>query len=141
MATLASRIADLITAIGADVKALQDDVAAIPLYVPFGRSGNLATFTGPRVYFPDTVTLEAATFAVTTAPTGSSAIFEILKNGSPTFSSDPTISASGFLASAGTLAGVTTFTGRTDYLQVQCTQIGSTVPGAELTVVLKLLPA
>jgi len=132
MATLASRLSDLITAIGADMK------DAIPFYVPFGRTGNLSVFTGPRVYFPDDVELIAATFQVTTAPTGSSAIFEVLKNGSGTYSSDPTISASGNLASAGTLTGTTTFTSRTDYLQISCSQVGSTIPGADLTVILKM---
>lgn len=132
MATLESRLASLISAIGPDMK------KALPFYVPFGRTGTLATFTGPRVYFPDDVELLAATFQLTTAPTGSSAIFEVLKNGSGTFSSDPTISASNNLASAGTLAGTTTFTARTDYLQISCSQIGSTIAGADLSVVLKL---
>lgn len=132
MATLQSRLESLITAIGADMK------DALPFYVPFGRTGNLAIFTGPRVYFPDDVELLAATFQLTTQPTGSSAIFEVLKNGSGTFSSDPTISASTNLASAGTLAGTTTFTARTDYLQISCSQIGSTVPGADLAVILKM---
>jgi hypothetical protein len=139
MATLESRLASLITAIGADVKTLTTGLANAPIYVPFGRGGDLATFTGPRLYFPDNVTLKAATFTLTTAPTGSSANFDILKNGSAVYSSVPSVAASDFLASAGTLSGVTTFTGRTDYLQVQCTQVGSTIPGANLSVVLKLV--
>jgi hypothetical protein len=113
---------------------------ALPFYLPFGRPGNLAVFTGPRVYFPDNVEFLGATITVTTAPTGSPAIFEVLKNGSGVFSVDPTISPSGFLASAGTLAGPTMFDARTDYLQVQCTQVGSTVPGADLTMALKMAP-
>lgn len=132
MATLQARLDALISAIGPDMK------KALAFYVPFGRTGNLSVFTGPRVYFPDNVELMAATFQVTTAPTGSSAIFEVLKNGSGTFSSDPTISASGFLASTGTLAGTTTFTARTDYLQISCSQVGSTITGADLAVILKL---
>jgi hypothetical protein len=132
MATLESRLGSLITAVGADVK------KALPFYVPLGRTGNLAVFTGPRVYFPENVELMAATFQVTTAPTGATAIFEILKNGAATFSADPTVSISGFLASAGTLAGTTLFTARTDYLQIQCTQVGSTIPGADLAVLLKM---
>lgn len=132
MATLESRLGSLITALGADMK------KAFPIYVPAGRTGTLAVFTGPRIYFPDDVELMAATFQLTTAPTGSSAIFEVLKNGSGTYSSDPTISASGFLASTGTLAGATTFTARTDYLQLSCSQVGSTIAGADLTVLLKM---
>jgi len=112
----------------------------VPFYVPFGRNGDLITFTGPRLYFPEDCELVDAIFSVTTPPSGSSATFEILKNGSPTFSSDPTISASEYASSAGVLAGATTFIARTDYLQVQCTQIGSTTPGANLSVVLKMIP-
>jgi hypothetical protein len=114
---------------------------AIPFYVPFGRNGDLTTFTGPRLYFPNDVRLESAVFSVTTAPTGASAIFEILRNGSPSYSVDPTIVPSEFLASEGTLDGAITFVGQTDYLQVQCTQIGSTIPGSNLSVILKMVPA
>lgn len=130
--SLQTRLSSLITAIGADMK------AAIPFYLPLGRYGTLATFTGPRIYFPDNVELLAARFSLSTAPTGSSAIFDVLKNGSGVYSSDPTISASGFVSSAGTLAGTTTFTAGTDYLQITCTQIGSTVAGADLAVLLKM---
>jgi len=115
--------------------------ANVPFYVPFGRNGDLITFTGPRLYFPQNCELMDAIFSVTTPPEGSSAIFEVLKNGSPTYSSDPTIAASDYTSSAGVLAGPTTFAARTDYLQVQCTQIGSTTPGANLSVVLKMAPA
>lgn len=132
MATLESRLGSLITALGADMKKAQ------PFYVPFGRPGVLATFTGPRIYFPDDVELMAATFALTTAPTGASAIFEVLKDGSGSFSADPAISASGFLSSTGTLSGTTTFTARTNYLQLSCSQVGSTIAGADLTVALKM---
>ena len=132
MATLESRLNALISAIGPDMK------KALAFYVPFGRAGTLATFTGPRIYFPDDVELISETIQLTTAPTGSSAIFKVLKNGTDVYSSDPTVSASGFLASAGTLSGSTTFTARTDYLQIQCTQIGSTVAGADLAVILKM---
>jgi len=134
MATLESRIADLITEVGYDVK------RALPFYLPFGRPGTLATFTSPRIYFPDDVQLMGAVFSLTTAPTGSSAIFEVLKNGSGTFSSDPTISASGFRSSDGTLTGATVIDASgLDYLQINCSQVGSTIAGADLTAVLKLI--
>jgi len=110
-------------------------------YLPFGRPGNLSIFTGPRVYFPDDVEFLGITITVTSAPTGSPAIFEVLKNESSTFSVDPTIDVSTFLATTGTLDSPTKFTARTDYLQVQCTQVGSIVPGADLTMALKMRPA
>lgn len=108
------------------------------LWLPFGRPGDLAIFTGPRIYFPHNVQLIDEAISVTTAPTGSSAIIDVLKNGSTVYSTKPTISASGFLAAAGTLSGTTTYTARTDYLQVSCTQIGSTIAGADLGVMLRL---
>lgn len=134
MATLETRLANLISAIGPDMK------LAIVRYVGLGRAGTLATFTGPRVYFPDNLNLLASTFALTTAPTGSAANFNILKNGTSVFSAVPSVAASGFLASAGTLSGTISFTARTDYLQLQCTQVGSTVAGADLAVILKMQP-
>lgn len=114
--------------------------SAETFYLPFGRPGTLSTFIGPRVYFPDDVEFLGATITVTTAPMGTPAIFEVLKNGSDTFSVDPTIDVSTFLAKTGTLSSPVTFAARTDYLQVQCTQVGSTIPGADLTVALKMRP-
>jgi hypothetical protein len=111
-----------------------------PFYVPFGRTGNLITFTGPRLYFPDSVNFLGATITVTTAPTGNPAIFQVLKNGVDVFSVDPAIAVSTFLATTGTLSGTVTYLARTDYLQIRCTQIGSTLPGADLTVALKMRP-
>jgi hypothetical protein len=113
----------------------------IPFYVPFGRNGDLITFTGPRLYFPEDSELVDAIFSVTTAPSGSDATFEILKNGLPIFSVNPSIPDSNYTSLPGTLTGVTIFSAQTDYLQVQCTQIGSIAPGANLSVVLKMIPA
>ena len=132
MATLESRIASLISAIGPDMK------KALSVYVPAGRTGTLAVFTGPRIYFPDNVQFMGAAFSLTTAPTGSSAIFDVTKNGTSMYSSLPTIAASGFVAPAGTISGTPTLTARTDYIQIKCTQKGSTIAGADLSVVLKL---
>ena len=114
--------------------------SAETFYVPFGRPGSLSIFTGPRLYFPDNVEFLGATITVTTAPTGTPAIFEVLKNGSGTYSVDPTIGVSEFLATPGTLASPTTFNARTDYLQVHCSQVGSILPGADLTMALKMRP-
>lgn len=125
----------------ADVDALQIDVASMPLYVPFGRAGMLIPFTGPKFYFTDDVTFVDSTFSLTTSPTGSSVVLDVLKNGSSIYSSNPAIAASGSLASAGTLAGTPTFAARTDVLQVKCLQIGSIIPGSDLAVLLKLIPA
>lgn len=126
-------IVSAINEVKSSVDSITDDFS-----VTFGRAGNLTVFTGPRLYFPDDAQLLDATFSLTTAPTGAPAVFEVLKNGVGSFSSDPTISESEFLSSTGTLVGATTFAARTDYLQVQCSQAGSTVPGSDLAVVLKM---
>ncbi len=122
------------------IEVMLADEPADPFYLPFGRTGNLTVFTGPKVYFPDTVTFLGSTITLTTAPTGSSAIFSVLKNGSTVYTVNPTIAATEFLASTGTLTDPTTFNAGTDYLQVQCTQVGSIIPGADLAVALKLRP-
>jgi len=114
--------------------------SAETFYLPFGRPGTLSIFTGPRVYFPDDVEFLGITITVTTAPTGSPAMFEVLKNGSGMFSVDPTIGVSTFLATPGTMTEPITFDARTDYLQVECNQVGSIIPGADLTMALKMRP-
>lgn len=130
-----------ITTLQAEHDALEVVVAGIPRYVEFGRQGLLAPFIGPKIYFTDDVELVASTISLTLPPSGSSAIFEILKNGSAVHSSSPAIPPSGSLASAGTLAGPTIYQARQDYLQFQCLQAGSGNPGSELAVSLKLIPA
>jgi hypothetical protein len=106
--------------------------------LPFGRTGSMVIFTGPRIYFPFDVSYVDEVFSLTTAPTGSSAIFDVLKNGTTIFSTKAVVSASGFLAAAAVLSGAATWTARTDYLQVSCTQIGSTLPGQDLVAHIRL---
>jgi hypothetical protein len=139
--TAQETLVEAINEVAAQVDALEITVASTPLYIPFGRPGSLITFTGPRMYFTDDVAFSGSTFSLTTPPTGLPAVFEVLKNGSAVYSSSPAIATSGFVSSAGTLAGTTVFSGRTDYLQVACLQIGSSAPGADLSVLLKMVPA
>lgn len=108
--------------------------------LPFGRTGPLITFTGPKVYFNDDLELLEETFTLTTPPTGLPAIFDVLKNGSPVYADKPAIAVSTNVSSPGILAEPTVFEARTDSFQVQCTQIGSGAPGADLTALFKLLP-
>lgn len=69
---------------------------------------------------------------VGTSPTGSSAIFDVLKNGSSIWPSGtkPTISAGG---TTDFRVPVTTSWADGDYLQVEIEQVGSTLPGADMT--------
>lgn len=74
-----------------------------------------------------------------TAPTGSSLIFDVNKNGTTIFTTQgnrPTIASSGNSSSAA-IPDVTTLT-TGDYLTVDIDQIGATVPGANLTVIVVL---
>lgn len=130
---------DLIVSAINEVNAKANEVT--PIYIPFGRNGDLIVFNGPKLYFDDDLQYLEGTFSVTTPPTGSSVLFDVLKNGVPIYSSRPAIAPSTDVASVGTLTGPTVFTARTDSLQVQCTQIGSSTPGADLSVLLKLIPA
>lgn len=106
----------------------------------FGRPGNLITFTGPEVYFNDDVELVEETFTLTTSPTGTSAIFDILKNGSSVYAVKPAIAVSTKFSSPGVLADTTIYYARTDSFRIQCTQIGSGIPGADLTALIKMHP-
>lgn len=109
------------------------------ILVPFGRTGTLVTFTGPRIYFPFDIQYVDEAISVTTAPTGATAIFDVLKDGSTIFSTKAIVSTSGFLAAAAVLTtATTTWTARTNYLQVSCTQIGSTIAGADLVANLRV---
>jgi hypothetical protein len=67
-------------------------------------------------------------------------IVDINKNGTTLFTTQgnrPTISASGFLAST-TAPDVTTFAS-SDYITIDVDQIGSTVAGADLTVIMRMI--
>lgn len=103
-------------------------------------TGALTVVTGKsRVYLEGSYTVETIRAAVSTAPTGSSLIVDVNKNGTTLFTTQgnrPTISASGFL-STGTAPNVTTFISG-DYLTVDLDQVGSTIAGADLTVTVRL---
>lgn len=76
---------------------------------------------------------------VNTAPTGASLIVDVQKNGTTLFTTQgnrPTIAA-GSNSSTNTMPDVTTFAAN-DILSVNVDQIGSTVAGSDLTVVIRL---
>lgn len=106
----------------------------------FSITGTLATQTGKsRIYLEGNYTVETVRAAVGTAPTGSSLIVDVNKNGTTIYttqSARPTISASANSAN-GNSPAVTTFA-LDDYMTVDLDQIGSTVAGADLTVTVRL---
>lgn len=136
MASMQSRVADLITAIGADIKALYRLKEVFPL----SRPGTLTVVAGvSRLYLSGSYTLVDYRVSVGTAPTGASLIVDINKNGTTIFTTQgnrPTIAAGSNLAST-TAPDVTTFVAG-DYITVDVDQIGSTVAGADLVVVLRM---
>lgn len=134
MASLASRIADLITAIGADIK-----IAQVETFV-LSRPGALVVAAGTlQLPLSGSYTLIDYRVRWGTAPTGASGIVDINKNGTTLFTTQgnrPTATTGTQLATT-TAPAVTTFvTG--DYISVDVDQIGSTVAGSDLVVVLRM---
>lgn len=102
------------------------------------KEGDLEVATSPiRIYnrYGVTRTIDEVYVSVNTAPTGSSVRIDVLKDGVSIFALDgdkPTI------ADAGNTASSTTFDDdqwlADEYLQIEIETIGSTTPGADLTV-------
>lgn len=94
----------------------------------YSRSGAVAIATGTaRIYPPRNTTLSKWELWAGTAPTGSSVIISLLKNG---------VSIGTFTLPATTnyaTGVITTALLTTDYLTVDITQIGSTIAGADLS--------
>ena len=136
--SLQTRIAELITAIGADIKLLK---AAPSESASFSKGGTLGVMSGSFRYPIKGGTFEIVSIAamVGTAPTGSSLIVDVNKNGVTIFTSQsnrPTISAGGNSAAVGSHSTTTVVDG--DYLSVDIDQVGSSVPGSDLVVVVRL---
>lgn len=106
---------------------------------PFSYAGSLSVGTGKfRLYNDcgDTLNIRAVRTTVTTVPTGASIICDINKNGTTIFTTQgnrPTIAISGNTSGKVTNMDVTTLADG-DYLTVDIDQIGSTIPGADLSV-------
>lgn len=102
----------------------------------FSRSGDATITAGTmRWRFPVAATIVGASAAIGTAPTGSSLIIDVNKNGTTIYTTQgnrPTISA-GTNSASETSPNVTSMA-IGDYLTVDIDQIGSTVAGSDLTV-------
>jgi hypothetical protein len=100
--------------------------------------GTLAVTTGAHRWYNDTgrtLTIVAVRASVGTAPTGSSIICDVKKNGTTIYTTSgnrPTIAASSNTATANSPDITSVAAG--DYLTVDIDQIGSTAAGADLTV-------
>lgn len=113
--------------------------ATVTGVLTFTVSGSLITGTGQsRWYAPDALTINNVLVSVGTAPTGSSLIFDVNKNGTTVFTTQanrPTITASSNtdLTSAPDVTSLSAG----DYLTIDIDQIGSTVAGANAVVQIK----
>jgi hypothetical protein len=134
MASLATRLSDLITAIGADIK-----IAQVETFV-LSRPGALVVAAGVlELPLSGSYTLIDYRVRWAVAPTGASGIVDINKNGTTLFTTQgnrPTNTTGTKLATT-TMPAVTTFVNG-DYISIDVDQIGSTVAGSELVVVLRM---
>lgn len=107
----------------------------------FSTGGVLTVQVGKgRVYFRDSCVIESVTIGVNTAPTGSTLIVDVNKNGTSIFATTqanrPAIAISAFTANSGTPD--TTAIAAADYISCDIDQIGSTIAGSDLTVSIRL---
>jgi hypothetical protein len=103
----------------------------------FFKSGVLTTTTGTqRLPIDGTYTIVGTRLMVGTAPTGSSLIVDVNKNGTTIYTTQgnrPTIAAASNAGGPGTAPDVTALAAG-DYLTVDIDQVGSSVAGSDLTV-------
>lgn len=106
----------------------------------FSVMGTVAVQTGrSRIYLEGSYVFESARASVNTAPTGAALTVDINKNGTTIYTtqaSRPSVAISGN-TNVGSTPDVTSFSSG-DYITVDVDQIGSTIAGADLTVVLRL---
>ncbi|HSX06739.1 MAG TPA: hypothetical protein VLG92_03400 [Candidatus Saccharimonadia bacterium] len=108
----------------------------------FSYTGNIAVYTGDFRWYNDTgrtLTIGSVRASLGTAPVGSSAIFDVLQNGTTIFTTTanrPTVAASSNTALSGTPDTTTIASG--NYFTVSISQVGSTTAGADLTLTITL---
>jgi hypothetical protein len=107
-----------------------------PFVETFGVRGNLAVGVGgARWYANRPITVTNIRASVGTAPVGASLIVDVNKNGVTMFTTQanrPTVASGNFIDSASVPDVVAMAAG--DYFTVDVDQVGSTTPGADLTV-------
>lgn len=109
-------------------------------FAQFAYEGTLVVKTGKgHFYFPVAATILGVSAIVDTAPTGADVILDVNKNGTTVFTTQgnrPTIPAGSTETSAEAVPN-TTAVAAGDDLTVDIDQIGSTVAGADLSVVVR----
>lgn len=109
--------------------------------IPYQRAGVLTVDAGvSRFRFPVAATILGVSMACNTAPTGASIICDVNKNGTTIFTNQanrPTIAASAFATASEVTNMDVTSIAAGDYITVDVDQVGSTVAGADLTVLVR----
>lgn len=117
--------------------ALSGGAAAAPIV--FSHSGDAATWSGTLRYpIPLPAMIHGVFFTAGTAPTGASLIIDVNKNGTTIFTTQanrPTIAAGSNQTSQAFVPDITSVS-TNDYLTVDIDQIGSTVSGSDLVVLI-----
>ncbi len=116
-----------------------DDQLAFPVYTSFFFSGELSVGSGvSRFPFPVAGTLIDCRTSLDTAPTGSTQIADVHKNGTTIFTTQanrPTIAISAF--DSGLAVPDVTVMAAGDYLTVDIDQVGSTIAGSDFVLVMQ----
>lgn len=142
MASLQTRIGAFITAVGADIKAIN---GKLQIVAPFYQGGVLAVAAGKARFIvpPGNWTISSITGIIVTANTGASVLVDVNKNGTTVFTTQSnrlTVPASTTTIQTSGTIQVTSVTGG-DVISMDIDQIGSTIPGADLSVQIVLTRA
>ena len=136
--SLQTRLTAFIQAVGADIKAVQNQ--AVREAYTFSVAGDLTTKTGAhRIYLEGDYAIESVRASVGTPSSGTNVIVDINRNGSTIYGTQanrPSIATASYTALGGAYSnGVFS---ANDYLMVDVDQVGSVAAGADLTVVIRL---
>ena len=123
------------------IDAVAGDPAAYIEPMDFSRAGELSIMVGTteRPIYGGTFAFASIVARVGTAPTGSAIILDVLKNGTSIFLTPgdrPTIAVGQKVATVGSWGNASVTDG--DYVTVDILQVGSTTPGSDLVVPIRL---
>lgn len=130
------------TIAGSDLSVVVDLVSAVTtIPLAFGQTGALTVnFGATRIPLPPG-TLKTVRLAVGTAPTGADIIVDVNKNGTTVFTDQtvrPKILAGQAVSALAGVPAATATLADGDYLTVDVDQVGATVAGSDLAVVIEI---
>lgn len=105
----------------------------------FTYSGDLAPYVGQgRLYLDTPGEIRSVRFSLGTPPVGSACVFDVRKNGGTSILNAPVSVPVGGYTVPVTTGFADTSVVRGDYLTVNINSVGLTVPGADLTVTIRV---